>query len=490
MQRRWPRLTIPVKVFLLAALNLGLLGALFLIFLRVSYHVDFDSFLLAPAQDRVLSRMRQLTLELRETDRSGWNDLLARRGRSYGLRFWLVGQHAQVLAGPSSELPKELRGEARESAEAEARQQRQGQQRHRRPPPGDEESPHHRKPGRIDDERPMIYSHHSQSSMQRWFAVRIPLPGPGDQEAMLVAETTSRRLLFDPTPWLLVAAAVILISVACWLPFVRGLTRSISRVTGASERIAEGRFDVQLPERRRDELGRLSASINRMAERLSRFIHGQKRFLGDTAHELCSPLARMQLALGILERSATPEQQRPIADLREDVQHMSALVNEVLMFSKAALKQKEVELEPVRIAETVARVLEREAGDGIKITTAIEEKIAALAQPELLRRALSNVLRNAIRYAGSAGPIEISAEREGGMVVIRVSDRGPGVPEDHLDAMFDPFYRLEASRERETGGVGLGLAIVKTCIEACEGTVRARNRKPSGLEVEIRLRPA
>ncbi len=76
------------------------------------------------------------------------------------------------------------------------------------------------------------------------------------------------------------------------------------------------------------------------------------------------------------------------------------------------------------------------------------------------------------------------------MIVIRVSDCGPGVPEDQLDAMFDPFYRLEAARERETGGVGLGLAIVKTCVEACEGTVRARNRKPSGLEVEIRLRPA
>ncbi len=482
MQRRWPRLTIPVKVFLLAALNLGLLGALFLVFLRVSYHVDFDSFLLAPAQDRVVSMMRRLTLELRETGRSSWSELLERRGRSYGLRFWLVDDRGSVLAGQAGQLPKELRGEAREQAEAETRVKP-----HRRPP-GDDE--HHRKrmPGRIDDEHPKVFSRHTENPDRRWFAVRIPLPA--DQEGMLLAETISRRLLFDPTPWLLVAAAVILISVACWLPFVRGLTRSISRVTGASERIAEGRFDVQLPERRRDELGRLSASINRMAERLSRFIHGQKRFLGDTAHELCSPLARMQLALGILERSATPEQQRPIADLREDVQHMSALVNEVLMFSKAALKQKEVELEPVGIAETVRRVLEREVGDGLKIATSVDEKIEALAQPELLRRALSNVLRNAIRYAGAAGLIEISAEREGGMVVIRVSDCGPGVPEDQLDAMFDPFYRLEASRERETGGVGLGLAIVKTCIEACEGTVRARNRKPTGLEVEIRLRPA
>jgi two-component system, OmpR family, sensor histidine kinase CpxA len=111
-----------------------------------------------------------------------------------------------------------------------------------------------------------------------------------------------------------------------------------------------------------------------------------------------------------------------------------------------------------------------------------------LADPDYLFRALSNLLRNAIRYAGSAGPIAISSEEASGEIVITVADRGPGVPEPELDKIFTPFYRQELSRTRETGGAGLGLAIVKSCIESCKGTVCCRNRLPSGLEVEIRLR--
>jgi two-component system sensor histidine kinase CpxA len=104
-----------------------------------------------------------------------------------------------------------------------------------------------------------------------------------------------------------------------------------------------------------------------------------------------------------------------------------------------------------------------------------------------LSRALSNLIRNAVRYAGHAGPIEISAERLADGIAIRVSDSGPGVPPSELSRIFDPFYRVEASRSRETGGAGLGLAIVKTCVEACRGTVQARNRNPTGLEVTLRL---
>jgi two-component system sensor histidine kinase CpxA len=106
---------------------------------------------------------------------------------------------------------------------------------------------------------------------------------------------------------------------------------------------------------------------------------------------------------------------------------------------------------------------------------------------ELLTRALSNLLRNAVRYAGEAGPITVSAQREQDEVKIIVADRGPGVPAHDLPRIFDPFYRADASRDRETGGVGLGLAIVKTCIESCGGAVSCRNLEPAGLEVTIRL---
>jgi two-component system sensor histidine kinase CpxA len=116
--------------------------------------------------------------------------------------------------------------------------------------------------------------------------------------------------------------------------------------------------------------------------------------------------------------------------------------------------------------------------------------LQALAAPGLLGRAVANLIRNAVRYAGEAGPIEVRAESREGTVFLMVSDSGPGVPEETLPKLFDPFYRLDVSRSRDTGGVGLGLAIVKTCVEACGGSVMARNRAPSGLQVEITLRQA
>ena len=110
-----------------------------------------------------------------------------------------------------------------------------------------------------------------------------------------------------------------------------------------------------------------------------------------------------------------------------------------------------------------------------------------LANPDYLFRALSNLVRNAIRYASRAGPISVSARSEEGEAAITVADHGPGVPDTALEDLFTPFFRLEASRNRDSGGTGLGLAIVKASVEACKGTVRARNRRPAGLEVEIRL---
>ena len=110
-----------------------------------------------------------------------------------------------------------------------------------------------------------------------------------------------------------------------------------------------------------------------------------------------------------------------------------------------------------------------------------------LANQEYLSRSLANVLRNAIRYAGDAGPITLVARAKDGYATITVADLGPGIPEAELEAVFKPFYRPELARQRETGGVGLGLAIVRTCTEACGGTVTCRNRSPHGLEVEMRF---
>jgi two-component system sensor histidine kinase CpxA len=221
-----------------------------------------------------------------------------------------------------------------------------------------------------------------------------------------------------------------------------------------------------------------------MAERLAGFVNGQKRFLGDIAHELCSPLARAQVALGIMEHEMSTGS---LADLREEVQQMSGLVNELLSFSKASLAAGRIKLRSVPLHEVVARAIERENLSGAAIRAAIREDLRATCEPDLLCRAISNVLRNAVKYAGEAGPVEAEAERQGEEIVLTISDHGSGVPEEALSQIFDPFYRVDASRARETGGTGLGLAIVKTCVESCGGRVSCHNRKPHGLAVVIAL---
>jgi len=283
---------------------------------------------------------------------------------------------------------------------------------------------------------------------------------------------------------------ILLFSVIFWFPLVRGITRSLATMTRATERIAEGGLDVRVRIQRRDEIGRLGDAVDRMAERLQGFVTGQKRFLGDTAHELCTPLARIQMVVGILEQRADEASRAYVQDLREEVQQMSALVSELLSFSKASLAGPALQLKPVKLRQVIDQAITREAREESEIQVEMNGEPAALGDPELLQRALANLIRNAVRYAGDNGPITISCSHEPGTVVLTVTDCGPGVSEQLLQRLFDPFFRVDDARTRESGGVGLGLTIVKTCIEACNGSVVCRNRQPSGLEVVVRLKEA
>lgn len=489
------RLSLSGKILFTAFLNLLLLALVFLVFARVQFRSDPHSFLLAPAQDRILAVARELALELEETETNSRDRLLARYAEAHGVAFYLFDEEGTRLAGPAIQVPWDVVRRLRPRAAPPPRPGERGE-------PGDENRPPPRQPPRGASDRPAqrpgqgMFLETTSEPRRYWVGVRIPIRNASNDEnvrgtLLLVSPSLlGNRLFFDLRPWLIAIFAVILVSVACWLPLIRGMTKSISQMTRATEQIAEGRFDVQVASRRRDEIGQLGAAINRMASRLSGFVTGQKRFLGDIAHELCSPIARIQLALGILDRRAEDNQRGYVADLNEEIQYMSALVNELLSFSKAGMQPTAAELVPVNVRATVERVIEREAASGVRIETAVDEHLEVLAEPDYLFRALSNLIRNAVRYAGQAGPITVSSRAENGTAVISVSDCGPGLAEEALEQVFAPFYRPEASRSRDTGGVGLGLAIVRTCIESCKGAVTCRNRKPSGLEVEIRLKAA
>ncbi|HWB60582.1 MAG TPA: HAMP domain-containing sensor histidine kinase [Chthoniobacteraceae bacterium] len=298
---------------------------------------------------------------------------------------------------------------------------------------------------------------------------------------------TMGGLLVNLGPWWKLGLGAVAFTIVFWFPLLYGITRSIRKLNLATKRIAEGRFDARVTTRRRDELGVLAESINQMAARLDGFVKGQKRFLGDVAHELCSPLARLQMALGILEQNAN-EKQLPYAQAANDkAGQISTLVNALLDFSKASFEAQSVHLKPVNIKEVAEKALAQESAPTESVMVDIPANLTACADPELLTRAVANLVRNAVRHNDKVGKIILTGTRNGGEVTLGVADCGTGVPEAELPKIFDAFYRLDASRARETGGVGLGLTIVKTCVESCLGTVTARNRQPHGLEVIITL---
>lgn len=490
------------KLLLWFFVNLLALIAGLLLMARVQFG-SLDNWLLPESSQAQIQAMSvALVGNLAHSERSDWGGELARLSSAYKMEFALFDFRGQWLAGAMLKPPGEIR---RAMIYAQVNRPPVGQ-----PPPGPgmpppgeppEFNPQPGGPPPSGEERPRPPGGHipdfpksvlrSDAPSAYWLLVRLP-PEPlqADGPVTLVGMTPSlgvSPLLFNPKPWIIVAAGVIVFSTLFWLPLARNLTGSIIQMTRATESIAEGRFDIQLVDSRRDELGRLSHAINRMAGRLKDFVTGQKRFLGDAAHELCSPLARMEIALGILEERGDEKSLPYIRDVREEVTHMRKLANELLSFSKASLGEGRVKLEPVNVAEMVEVAVRLEKSEAGRIEVEIPEALWVHGNSELLQRAMANLVRNALRYGGDAGVISVRAWPEEEHIFITVSDEGPGVAPEELERLFDPFYRVDPSRTSETGGVGLGLAIVKSCVEGCGGVVGATNRIPSGLEIRMRF---
>lgn len=481
------------KILLWFFLNLALLAALAWGFFSLQLHAGFDLLLAGQIGSRMEVISRVLEDELKETPRGEWGPVMERFNRAYdGVEFFLFRPDATQRAGTPVELPLEVQKRFPAFRTRLSLPVLKTPTPPRATPPP---APPKRPPGEVAV-RPSHtkFMLSTENPLRYWVGVRLYVarngPMPQEQVVLLaVSETvTGGGLFFEMAPWLKVGAGAVALSILLWLPLVRGMTRSISQITRATQAVAQGNFDVRVDAERRDELGRLGQAINAMAERLAGFVSGQKRFLGDTAHELCSPLARIELALSLLEAKAGPELQPRIADVREEAVEMASLTNEILAFSKASLgAEAKKQLVPVEMAEVVRRAVAREASGRDCVEVEVPEGLQVLADPGLLARAVANLVRNAIRYAGDAGPIVARAEARENRAVLTVTDSGPGVPEETLARLFDPFYRLDSSRSRETGGFGLGLAIVKTCVETCNGSVVARNVQPTGLQVEITL---
>ena len=443
----------------------------------------------------------ELGERLGQLPRTRWPELMASVSKRYHASFALVRRDGDPLAGsipqPSAAVIAKVRefGGPRPPRPPQAPEQEDGPRSQSvRPALRDDGAAEH--PGGFEAEPPprdlpalSNFRFLLHEGGLYWAGVRLPADparGRGPTTLLMVSSSLlAGGLLLDTTP-LWIAAALLLGSALFWVPLVRRITLPLRKMRNAARSMAQGQFDTRVNIQRGDEIGGLANSLNHLGERLEEFVTGQKRFLGDIAHELGSPLARMQFAIEIVAQNATPNMTPLLEDVREEVGQMTELLGEILQFTKAGL-HTDLHLEAVKVRELVLQAIAQENISTAQVEIQVPEALRVQADRRYLLRAVANVLRNAVRHAGAASPLKVQARESRSSVVLSVSDEGPGVPEAFVHRLGDPFFRTESARTRETGGVGLGLAIVKRCVEACGGTVSIRNLKPHGLCVEMQL---
>ncbi len=295
------RLRVPLygKVLFWFFVNLALVAALAFGFVRMEFKLGMEWLLAGPAGQRLEAMSEVITADLRERPPYRWNEVLERYHDAHGVTFAIFRNDARQIAGPELNPPAPVEEKLRD---------RRGPPNPRTPK---QKNPKEANPAVAPPAPPPARSAfflRAGEPAKYWAGVHIGLThadpvDPRPVTLLVVSDSiTGGGLFFEPLPWVAFMAAAVALSALVWLPIVGGITRAIRRVNTAAREIARGRFDVRVPEQRRDELGELGGSLNTMAARLGEYVAQQQRLTADVAHELCSPIARMQRALGIVEQ--------------------------------------------------------------------------------------------------------------------------------------------------------------------------------------------
>lgn len=277
------------------------------------------------------------------------------------------------------------------------------------------------------------------------------------------------------------------------------MTKPIVRLRAATRQLAAGDLTARIGSSargRRDEVAGLMRDFDAMAERLETLLKAQSRLLNDISHELRSPLARLNVALGLARQRANAESADMLDRIELEASRLNELIGRILTLARLEDGEQRVPQTPVPLDELVLNVAEDAEFEAqarhCHVHTSIPDgNWGVRGNASLLHSAVENVVRNAIRYTQEHTSVEVElASEESGIgpeAILKVNDSGPGVPPDAIEKLFEPFYRLDDARGRQTGGVGLGLAITERAVRFHGGKVSARNRPEGGLQVEIRL---
>ena len=353
-----------------------------------------------------------------------------------------------------------------------------------------------------DVARRTLDSHHPE------FADRGPSPLLGRQ---VLAESGEQYVLvaeLPPRPEFalfhlhLLAMALIGGLFCYWL--ARHLTSPVAKLRAATHELANGNLNVRVGPAlggRRDELASLAADFDEMAEKIQLLIDSQRRLLGDISHELRSPLARLNVALELARQRSGVEAISALERIQREAEILNEMIGQLLALTRlesGATQLQKVELDLESLVGEVVKDADFEARARNRSVKLISSgKVVIDGVPNLIRRAIENVVRNAVHYTAEGTEVGIKlftepesvaiAKPNNGRAVIIVHDHGPGVPDEALSEIFRPFYRVDEARDREAGGVGLGLAIADRAVRLHGGRVEAGNAKDGGLIVTIRI---
>ncbi|MGY4177735.1 signal transduction histidine kinase [Bradyrhizobium sp. USDA 4518] len=313
---------------------------------------------------------------------------------------------------------------------------------------------------------------------------RVPGPVRRYQAHLTLRDGTPIAILITPeirrlAPWLpyVLAAQLLLLILCTWLA-VRLAIRPLLRFADAAEALDPGRKAGRLDESGPVEVAYAASAFNKMNDRIAHYLADRVRILAAISHDLQTPITRMKLRAEIADDS--PGRDKLISDLSE----IERLVQEGVTYARSAHGNIE-KRSRIDLAAFLQSIVFDYQDTGKPVHYAPDVGVVALTRPHALRRILTNLIDNALKFAGD---VEIDLDQtRSGAVRIAVLDRGPGIPEDELDAVCQPFYRLEQSRNRDTGGTGLGLAIAQQLAQAIGGTLVLRNRVGGGIAVELTL---
>ena len=291
--------------------------------------------------------------------------------------------------------------------------------------------------------------------------------------------------------------AILSSGLVCYL-LARYLTSPVVRLRAATQKLAAGDLTARAgvpPPGRHDEIAELVRDFDTMADRLETSVKAQARLLNDISHELRSPLARLNVALGLSRQRSGPEAQSALERIELEANRLNELIGRLLTIARLESGDQAMKKVSIRLQELIREIAQDADFEAqsrkCRVDVTEVDDCMVIGDPSLLRSAIENVVRNAIQYTREGTDVQIGLECRQGTygteAVIKISDSGPGVPAEALDKLFRPFYRIDDARGRQTGGVGLGLAIAERAVRLHGGTIQASNRSEGGLMIEIRL---